>query len=143
MITPIGSVPAIGGLGSVGAVSGGGSGGGSGGVTAGSSVAGSGTGGVGGVGGQLGQLNTGGAQSDVSDSEGGSFGDMLKDMLIKRPTESQAKADGMAADFAAGKNIDPHSLAIATATAGVEVQMATRTISQAVQAVRTLFQMQI
>lgn len=76
-------------------------------------------------------------------ADGQSFGDMLKDMIIKRPTESQSDADRLAADFAAGKDIDPQTLAVATAKAGIEVQMSTRTISQAVQAVRTLMQMQI
>jgi flagellar hook-basal body complex protein FliE len=77
------------------------------------------------------------------DEAGGSFADTLRSIVVDNPTATQNKADALATEFAAGGNIDPHQLAIATAKAGVEVQMATRTISQAVSAVRTLFQMQI
>jgi flagellar hook-basal body complex protein FliE len=88
----------------------------------------------------MGQLPTG---TDGAEGGGQSFGDMLKEFVVDRPTETQTDADRLAADFAAGKDIDPQTLAIATAKAGIEVQMSTRTISQGVQAVRTLLQMQI
>jgi diacylglycerol kinase family enzyme len=86
----------------------------------------------------LGMLPTG-----TANDQGKSFGSVMGDMVLRKPSESSANADAMAAEFAAGGNIDPHNLAIATAKAGVEIQMSTRTISQAVSAVRTLFQMQI
>ena len=82
--------------------------------------------------------------SQATASQGASFGDTLRDMVIVRPSESKAKAGELTARFAAGDtSIDPHQLSIASAKAGVEIQMATRTISSAVSAVRTLFQMQI
>jgi flagellar hook-basal body complex protein FliE len=82
--------------------------------------------------------------SQATDAQGASFGDSLRDMLIVHPSESKAKAGELAARFAAGDtSIDPQTLAIQSAKAGVEVQMATRTISSAVSAVRTLFQMQV
>lgn len=79
----------------------------------------------------------------ASSSQGASFGDTLKSMVLEGPSASKAKASDMTARFAAGENIDPHQLAIQSAKAGVEIQMSTRTISSAVSAVRTLFQMQI
>lgn len=81
--------------------------------------------------------------SIASDEQGGGFGDVLREAVINRPTEAHHQADDLATKFAAGANIDPHQLAIATAKAGLEVQMATRTISQATTAIRTLMQMQI
>jgi flagellar hook-basal body complex protein FliE len=74
---------------------------------------------------------------------GGTFADMLKEITITQPSKSHATADALATQFAAGGNVDPHKLAIATAQAGVEIQVATRTISQAATAVRTLMQTQI
>lgn len=79
----------------------------------------------------------------ATDAQGDSFGTTMRDMLIVHPSESKAEANDLMARFAAGENIDPHELAIASAKAGVEIQMATRTISSAVSAVRTLFQMQV
>lgn len=72
-----------------------------------------------------------------------SFSDALKSMVIESPSKAKAEATNLAARFASGENIDPHQLAISSAKAGVEIQMATRTISSAVSSVRTLFQMQI
>lgn len=101
-------------------------------------------GGGGGAASPLGDLGLGGELTQQPNADKGqNFGQILGDMVMHRPSESQSKADTLAASFAAGDNVDPHTLAIATAKAGVEIQMATRTISQAVQAVRTLFQMQI
>lgn len=104
-------------------------------------------GGLGGLG-SLPGTGTGGSgaptpNNTATGEQSKSFGDALGDMVLRKPSEDHAVADSMAADFAAGGNVDPHQLAIATAKAGVEIQMATRTISQAVSAVRTLFQMQI
>lgn len=80
----------------------------------------------------------------ASEAQGASFGDTLKSMVIDKPSASKAAAGELATRFAMGdKSIDPHQLSIASAKAGVEIQMATRTISSAVSAVRTLFQMQI
>jgi flagellar hook-basal body complex protein FliE len=80
----------------------------------------------------------------ATDAQGAAFGDTLRAMVIDNPSASRAQATDMAARFAAGdKSIDPHTIAIASAKAGVEIQMATRTISSAVSAVRTLFQMQV
>ena len=77
-------------------------------------------------------------------AQGATFADALKEMVISRPSADKNASDTMAARFAAGdKSIDPGQLATATAKAGIEIQMSTRTISQAVQAVRALFQMQI
>jgi flagellar hook-basal body complex protein FliE len=103
-------------------------------------------GGVGGVGGGDGGAGASPLPKPTGgdDADGQSFGSMLKDMVITKPGQTQAYADKIAAQFAAGDtSIDPGQLAIASAKAGVEVQMATRTITQAVSAVRTLFQMQI
>ena len=83
------------------------------------------------------------AQTPDDGQNGASFGSMLSDMVLKKPGQSQQHADDLAASFAAGADVDPHTLAIATAKAGIEVQMATRTISQAVQGIRTLMQTQI
>jgi flagellar hook-basal body complex protein FliE len=94
------------------------------------------SGGIGEIGGMP-TPNTGAEQG------GGSFADMLKDVVVNNPSHSQGTADAMAAEFAAGGNVDPHQLAIATAKAGIEIQMSTRTISQAATGVRTLMQMQI
>jgi flagellar hook-basal body complex protein FliE len=96
----------------------------------------SGGGGAGGIGGISMPKPAGG-------NDGGSFADMLKEIVVKQPSRSHATADGMAAEFAAGGNVDPHQLAIATAKAGIELQMSTRTISQAATGIRTLMQMQI
>lgn len=80
----------------------------------------------------------------ASQAQGESFGATLQDMVIHRPSESKAISSSLSARFAAGDtSIDPHKLALASAKAGVEIQMATRTISSAVSAVRTLFQMQV
>lgn len=77
-------------------------------------------------------------------AQGAAFGDTLRAMVIENPSVSKAQASDLAARFSAGDDsIDPHKIAIANAKAGVEIQMATRTISSAVSAVRTLFQMQI
>lgn len=82
--------------------------------------------------------------SAASDSQGAAFGDTLRAMVIEKPSASKAAAGELATRFAAGDtSIDPHQLSIASAKAGVEIQMATRTISSAVSAVRTLFQMQV
>jgi hypothetical protein len=117
----------------IGGISSGLTGGLSGGIGGGGGLGGLGGGGLSGIGGD------GGGSSKVPGvSTGGSKG-----AILDRPSESKATADDLAARFAAGDNIDPHQLAIATAKAGVEMQMSTRTISQAVTAVRTLFQMQI
>jgi flagellar hook-basal body complex protein FliE len=75
--------------------------------------------------------------------DGKSFADALKDMIIDRPSASKAEADSLATKMAAGADIDPHQLAIATAKAGVEIQMATRTISSAVSGVKQILQTQI
>lgn len=80
----------------------------------------------------------------ASQAQGASFGSALQDMVIHRPSASKAASSALAARFAAGDtSIDPHQLALASAKAGVEIQMATRSISSAVSAVRTLFQMQV
>lgn len=97
-----------------------------------------GSGGIGGIGGGTPMPNTA-----ASPAEGSSFGDTLKSFVIDGPSAQKATADNLAAQMAAGKNVDPHKLAIETAKAGIEIQMSTRTISQAVSAIRTLFQMQI
>ncbi|MCW2949737.1 MAG: hypothetical protein JWN41_750 [Thermoleophilia bacterium] len=81
--------------------------------------------------------------SDATTVQGASFADALKSMVIDSPSKSKAAATALSAKFAAGANIDPQQLAVATAKAGVEIQMSTRTISSAVSAVRTLFQMQV
>lgn len=79
----------------------------------------------------------------ASSGDGESFGATLKSFIIDGPSKQKAVADDLAVRMAAGEKIDPHTMAIETAKAGVEIQMATRTISQAVSAIRTLFQMQI
>ena len=85
-----------------------------------------------------------GPTQPASQSQGAAFGDTLRSMVIDRPSASKAAAGELTARFAAGDtSIDPHKIAIMSAKAGVEVQMATRTISSAVSAVRTLFQMQV
>lgn len=82
--------------------------------------------------------------SQATSSQGASFGDTLRSMVIENPSASKAASSEMAARFAAGDtSIDPHQVALQSAKAGVEIQMATRTISSAVSAVRTLFQMQV
>lgn len=97
-------------------------------------------GGDGGAGGGLGLAPV----QPASQSQGASFGDTLRSMVIEKPSASKKASGEMAARFAAGDtSIDPHQLSIASAKAGVEIQMATRTISSAVSAVRTLFQMQV
>lgn len=98
---------------------------------------GSGAGGVGGVGGMPAPNRM------ATSAEGQSFGDTLKTAIIDKPSAVKAGADDLAARLAAGENVDSYKVAIETAKAGVEIQMSTRTISQAVSAVRTLFQMQI
>lgn len=76
--------------------------------------------------------------------QGSSFSDTLRALVIDGPTASKIQSGALAQRFAAGDtSIDPHQIAIASAKAGVEIQMATRTISSAVSAVRTLFQMQV
>jgi flagellar hook-basal body complex protein FliE len=85
-----------------------------------------------------------GPSNPASASQGAAFGDTLRSMVIENPSVSKAHATDLAARFASGDtSIDPHQIAIANAKAGVEIQMATRTISSAVSAVRTLFQMQV
>lgn len=79
----------------------------------------------------------------ATEAQGNAFGESLKEMVLYRPSETKSAANDLAASFAAGENVDPHRLAIQTAKAGVEIQMATRSISSAVSAVRTLFQMQV
>ena len=124
-----------------------------------SGLAGSGQGGLGGGlsgfgDGGMGGLDTGGAsggnffgtapKEGASEAQGAAFGDTLRAMVIEKPSASKAAAGELATRFAAGDtSIDPHQIALASAKAGVEIQMATRTISSAVSAVRTLFQMQI
>lgn len=82
--------------------------------------------------------------SQATSSQGAAFGDTLRSMVIENPSAAKASANQMAARFAAGDtSIDPHQVALQSAKAGVEIQMATRTISSAVSAVRTLFQMQV
>jgi flagellar hook-basal body complex protein FliE len=99
-------------------------------------------------------LDTGGAgggnffgtapKEGATEAQGAAFGDTLRAMVIENPSASKAAAGELATRFAAGDtSIDPHQIALASAKAGVEIQMATRTISSAVSAVRTLFQMQI
>jgi flagellar hook-basal body complex protein FliE len=99
-----------------------------------------------GGGGQGGNPLSGGIMpsSQATESQGTSFGTSLRDMLIVNPSRSKAEAGELSRRFAAGDtSIDPHTLSISSAKAGVEIQMATRTISSAVSAVRTLFQMQV
>jgi flagellar hook-basal body complex protein FliE len=80
----------------------------------------------------------------ASESQGAAFGDTLRSMVIEQPSASKAYSSELSMRFAAGDtSIDPHKLALASAKAGVEIQMATRTISSTVSAVRTLFQMQV
>lgn len=80
----------------------------------------------------------------ASESQGVAFGDALRAMVIEKPSASKAYSKELSTRFAAGDtSIDPHQLSIASAKAGVEIQMATRTISSTVSAVRTLFQMQV
>lgn len=99
-----------------------------------------GSGGEGGAGSGLGIAPAQGATK----AQGAAFGDTLRAMVVENPSASRAQATDLAARFASGDDsIDPHKIAIANAKAGVEIQMATRTISSAVSAVRTLFQMQI
>ncbi len=100
-----------------------------------------GSGGVGGIGGNSGGMMM--PNQTASHADGATFGDTLKSFIIDGPSAQQATADSLSAQMAAGKNVDPHKLAIETAKAGIEIQMSTRTISQAVSAIRTLFQMQI
>lgn len=85
----------------------------------------------------------GGPTGQPTTAQADSFSSTLGELVLERPSASKAEAGEMAARLAAGENIDPHQVAIMSAKAGVEVQMATRTISQAVTAVRTLFQMQV
>ena len=107
---------------------------------AGSLGIGGGEGGSGGAGESSGLAPVGAA----SESQGESFGATLQSMIIDSPSESKAYSGDLAARFAAGdRSIDAHQVSIASAKAGVEIQMATRTISSAVSAVRTLFQMQV
>jgi flagellar hook-basal body complex protein FliE len=94
--------------------------------------------------------NAGGAGMGVmpnqaaTSAQGSSFGDALKTMVIENPSASKKHSSDLMARFAAGDtSIDPHQIALASAKAGVEIQMATRTISSAVSSVRTLFQMQV
>lgn len=83
------------------------------------------------------------SQSATSD-QGASFTDALKTMVVDKPSASKAAAGEMMTRFAAGDtSIDPHKIALQSAKAGVEIQMATRTISSAVSGVRTLLQMQV
>ena len=97
-------------------------------------------GGTGGTGGAFGVMPTQSATND----QGASFGDALRSMVIEKPSASKAASSDLMARFAAGDtSIDPHQIALASAKAGVEIQMSTRTISSAVSAVRTLFQMQV
>ena len=85
-----------------------------------------------------------GPMQPASEAQGASFADALKSMVIESPSASKAYAGNLATRFAAGDtSIDPHQMSIASAKAGVEIQMSTRTISSTVSAVRTLFQMQI
>lgn len=95
-----------------------------------------------GAGNGLGGMSVGPNQKATS-AQGTSFSNVIGDMIVRGPSQSHAYADNLAARLAAGENVDPHQLALATAKAGLEIQMSTRTISQAVSAVRTLFQMQI
>jgi flagellar hook-basal body complex protein FliE len=108
---------------------------------------------ISGIGGAMGASGIGGAggisgmpgmpSAQPSGPQAASFSDVFQEMVIKRPTEAHHEADRLATEFAAGGNIDPHQIAIATAKAGLEVQMATRTIQQTTSAIRTLMQMQI
>lgn len=83
-------------------------------------------------------------RSRASSEDGTNFSDTLRDALISRPSEAQNLADRHMAAFAAGdRSIDESTLAIESAKASASIQMATRTISQAVQGIRTLMQMQI
>lgn len=80
----------------------------------------------------------------ATESQGAAFGDTLRSLVIEKPSASKKASGELAARFAAGDtSIDPHQLSISSAKAGVEIQMATRTISSAVSAMRTLFQMQV
>lgn len=96
-----------------------------------------------GSGNPLGGLSVGPNQSATA-SQGSSFSSTLKSMVIDGPSDSRAAAADLKARFAMGdSSVDSQDVAIASAKAGIEVQMATRTISSAVSGVRTLFQMQI
>lgn len=80
----------------------------------------------------------------ASAAQGASFGDALKATIIDNPSKTKAESSALLARMVSGdKSVDPHTLSIASAKAGVEIQMSTRTISSAVSAVRTLFQMQV
>jgi flagellar hook-basal body complex protein FliE len=80
----------------------------------------------------------------ASQAQGVSFGETLKSMVLDKPSASKRYSSELAMRFASGDtSIDPHQMSIASAKAGVEIQMATRTISSTVSAVRTLFQMQV
>lgn len=97
-----------------------------------------------GMGGTSGMPKMGeGAQPSAGGDESQSFGDIFKDMVVDRPTEAYNDANSLAVDLALGKDVDPQQVAIAQAVAGLEVQMATRTISSAVQGLRTLMQTQV
>lgn len=103
------------------------------------------SGGVGGTGIQPnisgGMKDVGGdAQDDNTQSAGEMFGSMFK-----QASSAQFKADEARQALAIGgpNAPDPGEVALASAKAGVEIQMATRVISSASSGVRTLMQMQI
>lgn len=102
----------------------------------------SGAAGIGGVGGMPGPMRAPNVGADPAGG-GSSFADVMGDIVLKSPSESAHKADTLGAAFAAGANVDTHTLAIASAKAGVDIQMSTRVISQAASAVRQLFSIQI
>lgn len=142
----LGGLGAIGGLGEAGGAAG--IGGGGGGLGGAGGIGGSLNGSDGGLGG-LGDMGVGGAggvrpTTGASDAQSRTFSDTLGEAVLERPSAAHDTATDLATRFASGDtSVDPHDVAIASAKAGVEIQMATRTISQAVSAVRTLFQMQI
>ncbi len=98
-------------------------------------------GGIGGIGGGLAKEIGAGAR-DAGGQES-TFGEMLHNMVLERPTATHNNAENLATSLAAGGDVDPAMLATETAKAGIEIQMSTRVITQAVTGLRTLMQMQI
>lgn len=77
-------------------------------------------------------------------SSGGGFGEMFNHMLVQRPSDAVAKADSLATQYITKPgSVDHGVLAIETAKAGIEVHMATETMSQIFRGVRTILQTQI
>ncbi|WP_235910661.1 flagellar hook-basal body complex protein FliE [Heliobacterium mobile] len=82
------------------------------------------------------------AGTEESNTSGQSFSAMLKD-AVQGVNTAQNEADKMAAEFAAGRSTDVHTVMLATEKANIAMQFTIQVRNQAMEAYREIMRMQV